>query len=161
MKTGAHLAWSTPVILAASSLPAHGVAASGGVVTMAAGAPSTTRPNDTIRVSCVISNLGTEAPASMDAVVRLTPLVGEIGASDLVSNNTEYEFISQSVGPDRVVTAIFRKLDPQIAPSAPKTLQFSFQSIADPTSTLRKGTINVLPSVPQPGTGTPGSNDYE
>ncbi|MGA8847562.1 MAG: hypothetical protein WB471_13180, partial [Nocardioides sp.] len=123
--------------------------------------PSTTRPSDTIRVSCIITNLGTVAPASMNVTVRLTPLVGGIEDIDPTTNNTEYTFVSRTVGADQVVTLVFKKSDPQIGPDTTSFLMFSFESIAEATSTLRKGTISVLPSVPAPGTASPGFNDYE
>ncbi len=156
--TAGHLAWSTPVILAAAAAPAM---AASGAAAIACGQPTTTRPNDEIRVSCIISNLGNVAPESMSVTVTLTPLVGTLQQRTPVSNDPSFLYVGRTIQPSGAHVLTFTKVDPQIAPSTSATMRFSFWTTADGTSTLRKGTIDVLPSVPAPGTAAGNANDYE
>lgn len=159
--TGAHLAWSTPVILAASSLPAHGVAVSGAAV-IATGEPSFTIPPSHVRVSTVMRNTGTVAPASMDVVVQIIPIQGGITNEKPEVQGTEYAFVGDgpTINSDGSQTLTFRKLDPQIAPNTFATLRFDFVATPDAVTGFKQGTVTVSPSVPPPGAASPNGNDY-
>ena len=159
VKTGAHLAWSTPVILAASSLPAHGVAASGAPV-IVTGEPSFTIPPSHVRASTVLRNTGTVAPSEMTVTIQIVPIQGSLEGRKPTVLGTDFSFMSWSRNVDTGVhTATFRKNDPQIAPGTSTTLRFDFYAIASELD-IKQGTVTVSPSVAAPGTATPNGNDY-
>jgi hypothetical protein len=157
--TVGHTAWAAPVIVAASATPTF--AGTPGAALISAAVPSTTAPTGSVRVSCAIVNNGTIAPPSMGVTVTLTPLIGTIQDVDPVMNDANYAFASRTVGAGGVQTLQFVKVDPQIAPGDSVPLRFSFVPVDDPVTTIKKGTISVMPTVPPPSTASGSSGDYE
>lgn len=158
VRTAASAAWAAPVIVAATSTPAH--AASGAAV-MTTTQPSFTPVFDRIRASCRVANSGTVAPASMTVTVTISPLVGTLRDQDpTLITNGDFAFVSRSTDATTgQQTITYMKLNPQIAPNA--DAQFTIDFFQDSgAGEIRNGTYTVSPSVPPPGTAAPATEDY-
>ncbi len=155
--TGAHLAWSTPVILAASSLPAHGVAVSG-AASIVTGQPVFTIPTSHVRVSTVMRNVGTVAPSALTVMVRLTPTQGGLEDRPPTILDDTFSLTDRAVNGDGSQTLLWTKNAP-LEPNASTTLRFDFFATPS-TSGIRQGNVLVSPSVPPPGSATSNTANY-
>ncbi len=155
--TAGHLAWSTPLIVAASAAPAFAASGAAAIVTSQ---PSFTIPTSHVRVTTQIRNQGTVAPASMLVTVQLTPTQGGLQDVDPTVLGTDFILTDRTAGPtagSQILT--FAKTEPQVPPATTTTLRFDFFATSSPGG-IKQGNVFVSPSVPVPGTATSNGANY-